>query len=100
MVPPLYSVGPSAFMPRMISMPVMGLFLRSSLHLSQTGLGLLGLSSSTIRPVSVPLAARLISTMDFGLPVWSSIVFHRPTASAAAADIDRAISGAARQAAI
>src|SRR5690606_4156079 len=57
MVPPAYSPPPSAFMPRMISIPVIGLSLRSSLHLSQVGLGLLGLISSTMRPFRVPLAA-------------------------------------------
>src|SRR5690606_12490566 len=71
-------------MPRMISMPVIGLPLRSSLHLSQAGLGLLGMSSSTIRPLSVPLTASAISTIDLAWPVSSSMVFERPTAGSAA----------------
>src|SRR5690606_11386025 len=62
MVPPEYLPPPSAFIPRMISMPVIGLPLRSSLHLSQVGLGRLGLISSTIRPLKLPSAAWVIST--------------------------------------
>src|SRR5690606_32265460 len=41
MVPPAYA-SPLGFIPRMISMPVIGLPLRSSLHSSQVGFGLLG----------------------------------------------------------
>src|SRR5690606_3324057 len=82
-------------MPRMISMPVIGLPLRSSLHLSQVGLGLLGLSSSTMRPLNVPFAFWLISTIDLGWPVSSSMVFQRPTAGSAAWAIGSASTSAA-----
>src|SRR5690606_3291991 len=77
MVPPDQE-SPSVFMPRMTSMPVIGLPLRSSLHLSQLGSGRLGSSSSMVRPLYVPPAALEISTIDFALPVSSSIVFHWP----------------------
>ena len=34
-------------------------------------------------PVRVPFCSR-ISTIDFGFPVWSSMVFHRPAGEEAA----------------
>src|SRR5690606_37529912 len=83
MVPPAYP-SPLRFIPRMISMPVIGLPLRSSLHSSQVGFGLLGLSSSTMRPLRMPLASWRISTIDLACPVSSSMVFQRPVAGSAA----------------
>ncbi len=72
-------------------MPLIGLFLRSPEQPSQTGLGPLSdLRISTTLPVRLPLAASLISTMDFTSPVLSSMVFQRPTAPSAAIALDAA----------
>src|SRR3546814_15386745 len=61
-------------------MPLTGLSLLAPLHLSQVGLGPRAeLRTSTTVPCRVPLAALVISTIDFTLPVSSSMVFQRPS---------------------
>src|SRR5690606_41937673 len=54
--------------------------LLAPLHLSQVGLGPRSdCRTSTTLPCRVPSWAWVISTMDFTLPVSSSMVFQRPT---------------------
>src|SRR5690606_33707909 len=61
-------------------MPLTGLPLLAPLHLSQVGLGPRSdCRTSTTLPCRVPSWAWVISTMDFTLPVSSSMVFQRPT---------------------
>src|SRR2546427_547478 len=85
MVPPDHLLAPSAFKFQRMVMPFTGLFLLAPSQPSQTGFGPLSeCRMSTTLPVRVPLAAWVISTIDFTLPVLSSMVFQRPAAPSAA----------------
>src|SRR3546814_2002068 len=62
------------------ALPILSLL--APLHLSQVGLGPRAeLRTSTTVPCRVPLAALVISTIDFTLPVSSSMVFQIGRAS-------------------
>src|SRR5690606_23608988 len=68
-------------------MPLTGLPLLAPLHLSQVGLGPRSdCRISTTLPCRVPSAAWVISTIDFTLPVSSSMVFQRPSGEASLAE--------------
>src|SRR6267142_4987854 len=85
MVPPLKR-SPSGLKSLMITRPMIGLSLSSPLQALQVfGLPVLSLGSvrPVILPVSIPPCSES-STSEITLPLFSSIVFHGPTGTAAA----------------